>query len=342
VTKEGHFTTAMFAHMPIIRDIIYGAVARGADLHELCARLNLPVNGLNDSEKTIDFETSYLTWEYAVKMTHDPLLGLHIGESTNPSVLGLIGHLMQSSPDLISAFRNVCQYAEVATDMFQYQITEQGNKIFLRFEPTSVWLSASPQSAKQAVEQAMAGTLHVFYLLSGREILPAQTKFNYKRTTTVSEHERIFSCPLSFNAGINELTFERAQLEVPVLSYDRSLFSVFDRMLKEKKERKNLSLSTQLKQIMLTDFKGQVPSIDILSSKLHLTSRSLQRKLKEEKTNFRQVAKQFQSEVAVKLLASPHTKIKEVSHLLGYSEVSAFRRAYKSWTSKTPSQARRK
>jgi AraC-like DNA-binding protein len=332
----------MFAHMPIIRDIVYGAVARGADLQELCSRLNLPINELSNSDKKVHFETSYLTWEYAIKMTADSLLGLHIGESTNPSIMGLVGHLMQSCPDLLSAFKNVCHYSEVATDMFQYKVKENESKVILQFAPASPWISASPQSARQAVEQAMAGTLHVFYLLSGKVNLPAQVKFNYRKANDLREYERVFQSPLLFNAGVNELTFNRKQLEVPVLSYDRSLFSVFDRMLKEKKRKKNQNLSGQLKHMLLNDFRGQVPSIQILSSQLHLTTRSLQRRLKDEKTSYRQLAKEFQQEIASQLLHSRNTKVKEVSQLLGYSEVSAFRRAYKSWTNKTPSQVKKR
>jgi len=162
----------MFAHMPIIRDIIYGAVARGADLNELCAKLDLSAYDLNDSDKKLDFKQAYLSWEFALKITSDPLLGLHIGESTNPSIMGLVGHLMQSSPTLKDAFQSVCQYGEVATDMFKYRMVQSREEIALRFEPHSIWVETSPTSARQAVEQAMAGTLHAFYLLGGKTVWP--------------------------------------------------------------------------------------------------------------------------------------------------------------------------
>jgi AraC-like DNA-binding protein len=321
----------MFAHMPIIRDIIYGAVARGADLGTLCDKLNLNPFDLNDSDQKIDFKPAYLSWEYALKMTADPLLGLHIGESTSPSIMGLVGHLMQSCSSLKTAFESVCDYSEIATDMFQYKMKQSGEEVSLQFEPHSVWMATSPISARQAVEQAMAGTLHAFFLLSGVRVYPERTNFSFRRNGYAKEYERVFKSPLHFQTKHNELIFHRSQLDIAVLSYDRSLFVVFDKLLKDKKAKESERVKDQLRRIIINEFKGQIPAIEILASQLHLTVRSLQRKLKEEGVSFRELSGRIRNEVASQLLNSKALKVKEVARLLGYSEASAFRRASKKW-----------
>ncbi|HEY5824534.1 MAG TPA: AraC family transcriptional regulator [Cyclobacteriaceae bacterium] len=317
--------------MPIIRDVIYGAVARGADLNELCAKLNLSAYDLNDSDKRVDLKEAYLSWEYALKMTRDSLLGLHIGESTNPSIMGLVGHLMQSAPNLKDAFQSVCQYSEVATDMFQYKMIQRGEETVLQFESHPIWIATSPKSAQHATEQAMAGTLNAFYLLSGQPVYPSRTDFNHKRLSGLKEYERVFNSALNFSSKANELIFKRSQLELTVLSYDRSLFAVFDDLLKERKARKDENVRTQLRTIILNEFKGQIPSIEILAARLNFTVRSLQRKLKEEGISFRELSTRIRNEVSTQLLNSKTLKVKEVARLLGYSEASAFRRAAKKW-----------
>lgn len=331
MTKKGHFTTAMFAHMPIIRDIIYGAVARGASLNELLKKLHLESGDLNDSEKKLDFERAYLAWEHSLKLTKDPLLGLHIGGSSTPSILGLVGHLMQSAATMKQAFQSVCDYAEVATDMFTYELIEKKEEVILRFTPHALWIKISPSSAQQAVDQAMAGTLHVFHLLSGKSLYPKGVSFSSNRKPRV-EYEKVFQCALTFQSRWNEMIFNRTDLDQPVLSYDQSLFFVFDKMLKERKAKRNLSVKEELKQIILTDFKGKVPPIEILASKLNLTVRSLQRRLASEQISFRQLSTEIKKEVTTQLLTSKKVKLKEVAALLGYSEASSFRRASKKWS----------
>src|ERR1044071_3487674 len=141
----------LFAHMPIIRDILYGAAAHGASLNQLCKELRINVADLDDSGKHADFETSCRSWELAVKMTGDRSLGLHIGQSTNPSIMGLVGYLMQNSDTLLDAFRQVCEYGRVATNMFEYKIIETKGEIILQYTPVAIWRHLYPTGARQAV-----------------------------------------------------------------------------------------------------------------------------------------------------------------------------------------------
>ena len=328
----------MYAHMPIIRDIVYGAVAHGAGLNELCANLGIAAADLNDSDQRLNFKEAYKAWELALKSTGDSHLGLHLGESTNPSILGLVGHVMQSSASLLEAFKNVCQHSEIATNMFQYKIKEKGDQVILQFKPAPLWLSVSPGSARHATEQAMAGTLQVFYLLSRKRIYPKRTEFIFKRQVDVTEYHRVFQSPLIFKASFNQLVFDCSQLHVPVLSYDRSLHSVFEQMLKQKKEKQKGSISDRLRQLILGEFMGQVPALEILASRLNLTTRSLQRRLSDEGITFRALTIKIKNEVASQMLSSKNANVAEISYLLGYSESSAFSRAYKRWNKKTPKQ----
>ena len=326
----------MFAHMPIIRDIIYGAVSRGVDFQAICKQAGIDPFELNDSEKRLDFESSIRVWEQAVKLTGDKMLGLHLGESANPTILGLIGHLMQSSETLQESFFKVCQFGSVATDMFKYGVSRKNSNYILSFKPADLWLQESPESARQAVEQAMAGTIHVFYLLAGIRIMPTRASFSYRRAGPMQEYERVFNCAIEFNAGENHLIFECHNLDKPVLSYDRSVFQLLDGMLQEKKDaiKKNEKIHDLLQRTILSEFKGQVPSIEIMASHLNLTARTLQRKLKKEKNSYRELTNSIKKKLARQWLNKTETKISQVSALLGYSEPSAFRRAFKKWNAK--------
>lgn len=325
----------MFAHMPIIREIVYGAAARGADFGLLCERAGINPAHLHDSERSLDFEPAFQVWEHAVKFTGDKLLGLHLGESTNPAILGLVGHLMQSSKNILDAFEKVCEFADVATNMFRYSITRRGSECVLSFVPVPLWVKRSPDSARQASEQAMSGTLHVFEILSGEKVMPLRAGFKHKRPAPISEYERVFQCELNFNAQENQLVLSDLQMMRPVISYDQSVYKQLDRILKDMKAnlKKDLKPSENLKQIILSEFMGQTPPIEVMAAFLNLTARSLQRKLAEEKTTYRILTGEIKNELASQWFSKGDVKVSQVSAMLGYSEPSAFRRAYKKWKS---------
>jgi AraC-like DNA-binding protein len=322
--------------MPIIRDIVYGAAGRGVSLHEMCAKLNINVADLDDSEKHADFETSCRAWEYAVKTTGDPLLGLHIGQSSNPSIMGLVGYLMQNSKTLLDAFKQVSEYGKIATNMFEYQVIEKNNEIILRYAPVAIWRQLYPNGARQATDQAMAGTLNVFYLLGGKKIYPQRVEVLKRKN--IQNYEQVFNAPI-VTGTVDQLVFKRDQLLVPVLRHDRSLFKVFESIIRQK--RKPVTFRERLRQLILDDFKGTTPPIEVAASKLNMTVRSLQRHLSAEDTSFREVSGQITKEIADKLLRSTNYKVADIAGILGYSAPRSFRRAYRVLTNRAPSQSRR-
>lgn len=321
----------MFAHMPIIRDIVFGAVQRGARLMDLCGALDIAPDELHDSSIKVPFDRACRAWEHAIRLTKDNLLGLHIGESSTPSIMGMVGLLMQNSENLLTAFEKVSEFSLLATDMFYYNVQKSGREIALIYQPAPAWTRSSPVGARHAVEQAMSGTLQVFFLLAGRKINPTGAAFKHKRAGTLDEYIRVFGNEVRFNAKSNQLTFDRTDLLTPVVGYDRSLFAVFDKMLKDKKSEKNLTLTENIQRILVRDFQGSIPSLELIAARMNMTPRTIQRRLKEEGLTFRGVLGSIQQQLANELFKVPGTTATSVAQLLGYSDASAFRRARRQW-----------
>ncbi|MBS1544440.1 MAG: AraC family transcriptional regulator ligand-binding domain-containing protein [Bacteroidetes bacterium] len=321
--------------MPIIREIIYGVAHYGADPGELCQRSGIRLDDLNDSEARLEFESAARVWDYAVDLTGNKLLGLLLGERSTPLILGMIGHLMQSSPSLLEAFKAVSKFGEVATDMFRYDMKVAGTRCMLEYQPAAIWTKLYPESARHATEQAMSGTLHVFQLLGGKNIYPLKAEFSHQRKQPLQEYERVFGCPLTFGTKANQLLFEKHQLDQKVLSHDRSIYLRFERILQDLQSsmRKEKKLPELVEQIILSEFKGQTPPIAVMASRLNMTVRSFQRKLSEEGVVYRDFSFRIRMTIADKLLKNDQQSIRHVARVLGYSEASAFTRARKSWKS---------
>lgn len=331
----------MFAQMTFIRDILLGAEKRSGNLNNMCDALDINPSDLYRSEIKVSFETAYRAWEVALKQTGDPLLGLHLGEQTNTSILGLVGHLMQSCPNLEEAFKAVCSFSVVASDLFSYTLSRSGEKVKLSYVPCTPWVKVSPISARQGVEQAMAGTLNIFMMLIGKKIFPELVLLSYNKPKDQSEYERIFQAPVKWNATSNALIFSHNQLLSPVLSYDESMMGLFCDLIKKRfSELNKETFENKVKREIMTTFMGQLPSIENMAARFNVTVRSFQRQLEEENLSYRQVCSSLGKDFSVSLLSNKKIKIAEVASALGYSDTRAFQRAFKSWTGQTPGKFR--
>lgn len=320
----------MFAHMPIIQGILYGSVQRGANLTDLCNRIGISIHDLGDSECKVPFEQACLTWECCVQQTNDNLLGLHLGETSTMSVLGLVGNLMQSCPDLLSAFETMTHYIDQATDMILFGVKQNAHEVTLSFKPRALWLKTQSVSIRHSMEQSMAGTLYVFCLLAGKKIKPIETIFLHKRGGDLAEYQRVFGPDIQFNGIGNHLVFKKEDLLTPILSHDKSLFTFFENILKEKKAITHQSLAEQIKHLVRNDFQGHIPSIEAVASRLNMTTRTLQRKLTAEGISYRALVAEVHKKLATQLFKL-NSNASQISSLLGYSDPSAFRRAFKKW-----------
>lgn len=326
--------------MTIIRDIVYGAIRNGADANELYKRIGLSEENLSDNKATLSLEQAQNVWQEAVNLTKDELLGLHIGENSTPSIVGLVGHLMQSSPTLKDAFENLCKFNTLVTDVFHYHILIDKNNFIIEFEPHEIWQENYPETAKQAVMQAMSGSLHVCQLLTGKKLVPQKASFSWTSAKNKAEYERIFGQHLLFNKDGNRLYLRAEDAQLPVIGYNRELQEVFQSLLKKALEeaQNQETTSAQVKRILADTFTDHLPGLHEIADKLNLTSRSLQRKLKEENTSYQELTDELRRDLAMGLLRSHKYTINEIAYRLGYAEPSVFRRAFKRWTGNNPSK----
>jgi AraC-like DNA-binding protein len=324
--------------MPIIRDIIFGAARRGAILEELCKKLQLQPDDLNQTEAKLSLQQGHQVWEEALKLTKDEFLGLHIGEATNPSIVGLVGHLMQSSPDLLTAFAHLEKFNKVVTEMFFYKVQNIHNQCIVSFSPISFWATNYPQTARQAVEQAMSGSLHICKLLTGKYLVPLQINFTYPAPKNIGEYQRVLKGELFFEQKENSLVFKLSDFKLPVIGYNKELLILFKQLCADYllKLQAQESTADKVKATILQHFRQQIPQLDEVASFLNMTNRSLQRKLQAEGTNFQMITEEIREKLAVELISHNQFTINEIAYMLGYTESSTFRRAFKRWTGKNP------
>ncbi|MFO0587328.1 MAG: AraC family transcriptional regulator [Polyangiaceae bacterium] len=159
----------------------------------------------------------------------------------------------------------------------------------------------------------------------------------------VSEHRRVFGAPIGFSAEINAMWFDAGFLDRPIHRADPSLSPVLRRHADDLLAAlaPSNSLATSLHRHLVGTLSDGLPNIGVAASALGVSTRSLQRKLEEEGTSFKGVLDDVRRTLALAHLRDGNRTVSEVAFLVGFSEVSAFSRAFKRWTGKSAVSYRR-
>ena len=170
---------------------------------------------------------------------------------------------------------------------------------------------------------------------------PVEMQLQHPRPAHVAEYERIFACPLHFERPANLLVFDRATLDLPQPRADTRLRIVLERVAAEALARlpEVQGFTAQVRQVlgqMLGEEASRDPTLERVARKLAISTRTLERRLHAEGTSFQAQLSALRCELARSYLANRRIAISEVAYLLGFSEPSAFHRAFKRWTGHTP------
>jgi AraC-like DNA-binding protein len=324
----------------VIRTIFQTATSFGAAFDTLCQMSGINPEEIGDSENMVEWEKAALIWVPLLKLSGDPMIGLHIGMGVNKLLHGMVGFLIQSSKDLDQALQMLCRYGHMTSPMVEYRYTVNDVAI-LEIGQHKMWLMKHPEPARHAHDFLFAAIVNTCYTLTGKHIVPLRIELTYEMRE-ISEYRKFFGCEVLFNKDANRIVLNKEDISTPLLTSDQSMYQLFNSILADKLALLETNSTVEnLKQVLFMQFKGRIPTIEEAAAALNITPRNLQRKLQQEQATFRDIAGEIRKEIAFQLMQNPAIKISEVSDILGYSDLTAFRKAFKSWTNSTPRAIRK-
>ncbi|MCF0052103.1 AraC family transcriptional regulator [Dyadobacter sp. LJ53] len=324
-----------------MRNLIYAACARGANLQRACEALGILVEDLHDAEMRIDGAVPVIKmWNELEVSTGDPCIGLHVGLQNNPSVFGLLGYLMQSCHTMKDTYSELQKYQKMLSGWISYKIELTKSECEITFGVNPLWSEVSPETARHGAEAAMSASLSFVYVFTGQKIWPLRAELVGPANHSKAEYERIFNCHVSFEKEHNRLIYDRAFGDIRLLNHDESLYAYFGETIREKTSAfvKQESFCDQVRQIVMRDFMGKIPSLEVIAAHMNMSERSFQRKLRQHNESYRSLGTAIKKDLAFSLLRNTDAKVHSIAEVLGYAEPSAFHRAFKSWTKTTPTQ----
>jgi len=329
---------AFWASMSVIRNLILLGSRTENEITTVCKAGNIDPQELNNLDMRVPLESKIAVIQKLLELSGDKDLGLHLGEKAAPPMLGHAGHLQQSSKDVLTAFTKTFHFSRTFSTVYDARIKEKNGESWMYYEPVKAWCDASPETASHGVNIPFAATMNFIRLLSGRSVYPLRVMYRQDRVRDTSEHERIFGCSPSFNQDANCMVFRTVDLEIPILGYNPQLSAMIEKLLqqRQRESEEGVRFTMKVKEAISVNYQFDFPQLENIALSLNLTPRTLQRKLQDENTTYRELSDSIRYELASTLLKYKDLTISEIAYKLGYAELKAFRRAFKQWSGVTP------
>ncbi|MDF3931833.1 AraC family transcriptional regulator [Pseudomonas citronellolis] len=319
-----------------VRGILLAIEQEGLDGRALFAELGLDHGVLDDPDARIPQDDMSRLWQRAVELSGNPAIALNMARVHTPA-FPVLGYALMSSRNLAEGFERLERYQ---------RIIAEGADVSFRRQPEGCLFSVQVHGdrllpPRQSAESSLAGMIGLVRWITGRHIRPLDVRLAGEPPQDPTPYQALFEAPLSYGHGQCALLFSHADMTAPLPTANAELARLHDRFAGEYLARFESSrFSHQTRQVLCRLLPQGEPRREVVAEILHLSERTLQRRLQEEGGSYQQLLDDTRRELAQQYLATPHMTLLEIAYLLGFSEPSNFFRAFRRWFGVTPGEYR--
>lgn len=327
------------ASLATVKQYLRLAQAEGIEPKLLLNAANLPTSLLEEDSGRITGDEFQALLAKLLKVFPSPILGLLSGDHVQPSSYSILGYIVMSCTNLAEAISQIAPYEKLVGDMGTTQVLAYGDEIRLHWHCNY----SHPQVREHMVDNVFASWIGFANWLTNDaaehpirvELQRAQPPLAY-----LAEYQKRWRCPVHFNQQHNCIVIHKSQLALPIRQGDPELKPALEQHAQNQLRRLQTPSSFTLKVANIIRQGLQFGSVhqDDIASKLTMSVRTLQRKLKEEGSHYQQILDKERQIRAEFLLSNSHYSLSEISHQMGFTETSSFSRSFKSWTGMTPGE----
>ena len=322
------------------RALVEACARLGVDTDRLLSDVGILRETLQDPDARLPNRDVGALWAKAYELSGDPVLSLHVAEACPIGAYKVIDYMGVNARTVGEAFRCSARYFPLINTAVRIAIDEAA-------DPVTLDVAAEVGGPDGVTRPYAEYCLSVFVLHvrkgTGVPFRVRRVTFTHRTPPDVSEHERIFGCPVRFEAERNRLFVDRAAWDTPTrASADTGVLAVLTQhadLLLARLPR-GPDLVERTRRAIGARLRGGDPSLESVARELAMSERSLQRRLREDGYTFAALADAVREATARLYLDQPDMALSEIAYLLGFADQPAFNRAFKRWTGCTPKQAR--
>ena len=305
----------------------------GFDLKTILDRAGVPHAALEDTTTRIPKGRFQALWQIASEVTGDPAIALRISTRVKTNTLGIIGYLALASESRRNAFDLVKNLTPLLWEDVACDLQSDAEVAFIRCTTGS-----KPQASRFTTEYAIGLTVTMSRVFGAGRPHPLEARFSYSAPAYADEYERILRLPVRFDAGEDGVLFPISMMDTLNLSADAALRQLLQRYAAEQLTK--ISTSAPFSQRVRACIRSTLPlgglTADTVATQFRVSERTLRRRLREEATSYQEVLNEVRIELARHYLTKEKRDIVEIALILGFSDQSAFTKAFRRWVGQTP------
>jgi AraC-like DNA-binding protein len=325
------------------RTLLELAVSRGASREQLLERSRIDPDVLEDRENRVEFSKYVALMRAAQDLCKDPAFALRFGEFVDGNQISIVCALggfdnMSDALAQLNHYASLGIEVEAAANGDRYRLDHRGGQLWI------VDARRNPNDFPELTESSFARVVCSMRRTFGDVKFFKEMHFTHAEPGYRAEYDRIFRVPMVFESGENAMRIDEALV---AMFRPRQPSNLVTSVLKEhadvllEKLQSSKSTRSRVEDLLVNLLPSGAVGIDAIACKLGLSRQTLFRKLKAEGVTFEQVLDELRFSMAHDYLDVRNLSVKETAYQLGFSDPTAFSRAFKRWTGRTPSIARR-
>jgi AraC-like DNA-binding protein len=308
----------------------------GLDVGAWLSAANLCEDDLSNIERRITIVQSEGLADAALDLTGDPGLGLRVVERIGPGTADLFTYLAATSATGREAFERATRYVTVAGSDFRFTLEREGDLIVCRTDSAT----SEGRVGRFAAEVAVGMMVKLGRVVAGGNLPINEVWFRHEAPEYADQYDRVYELPIHFGKRCNALIGLYARLDNPLPRADSTLCDLLDEHAQALLDRlpHNDSTADRVRATIADELASGDPTAEHVSEALGMSPRTLRRRLKDEGTSHQQLLDGVRKELARSYLAEGKLGVAEVAFLLGFSDPSAFHKAFRRWTGRSPGE----
>jgi AraC-like DNA-binding protein len=304
----------------------------GADPAEVLAEAGFDLELFDDPDNLISYAARSRLISHCVARTGCHHFGLLLGQEGGLHSLGLVGFLVQHSPDVGTALRNLVRYLHLHVRGAVPSFAVYGNSAMLSYYIYQPQVEATQQIGDGAV----AVMFNIMRTLCGPEWKPIEARFAHSKPEDVGPFRRCFRSPLLFDADQYAIVFSADWLNRGLAGADPELRRLLQKQIDAIEVRYGDEFPEQVRSVLRTALLTGNAKADQVAALFSLHSRTLSRRLNAFGNSFQELLDEGRFEIARQMLEDSAKDVREIADLLDYADASAFTRAFRRWSGTTP------
>ena len=307
------------------------------ELAPLLQSFGIPLDFCKDDDSLVEIGAVNALLEKAAELCHCPHFGLLLGSRQQPSYyMGMVGLIMQSSPDLETAHNEYVRYGNLVAQGLNWSIETEGDHTTLRL----TFEKDVPPISTQAIGLSVAHASNFWRLLSNNQWKPQEVCFHYDPPRETWFYRQLFGSNIRFNAEFDGFLFSSDYLSLPVHSKNDYLRETLSRYAAEENQDAAREFTAQVKQIIRQLLPSGSASMENVARYFNCDKRTLQRRLKRKDLTYQILLDGERFNLACRHLKNSSIPLTTVALVVGFADNSTFSRAFKHQFDVSPSEWR--